>query len=198
MCFGVPMEVMKLIYELDNSDERLIQSVEELDKAISHIVELLDNSACLYMNKSYSSSLFFSITVLEEVAKAHLGSHTNGNHPEKKRNVFKDHKTKHMLAALPTVAMGSRLQGAIGEAEMNRIMVMAKSSALVQAREHSLYFQRENGKLKIPKEKVSRKFSRSMLLFAIEVFDDALCGLTNFSNEAAEQTDALFEQIKNT
>ncbi|KXO13311.1 OrfI protein [Moritella sp. JT01] len=192
------MEVIELIYSLVRSEERLIRSVEEMDKAIGHAVTLIQDSSCLYLNGSYSSSVFLSITVLEEVAKAHVGAFTGGNHPVKNRNVFKDHKTKHILAAFPTVAMGKRLQDAIGEKEIDRLINMAKNSGLVQAREFSLYFQRENGKLKVPADKVNRKFARSILLFAIEVFDDALGGVTNYSNEAAEVTDELFEQVKNT
>ncbi len=193
------MEVFELIHSMERTDENLIKSAEELDKAIDHIVQLIKDSCVLYFTGSYPSSAFLSITACEEVAKAHIGCFTNGKHPQKKgRNGFRDHKTKHLMAALPTVPMGQRLEEALGKGELQRIMNMAKNAGLVQARESALYFQREKGSLVIPSEKVDKNLARSLALFAIEVFDDALVGMTNHSYEMDDITDALFEQIKNT
>jgi len=193
------MDVLELIAGIVRTDQNLIQSAEELDKAIDHIVQLIQDSCCLFMNGSYPTSAFLSITACEEVAKAHIGSFTDGKHPEKSgRNFFRDHKTKHQMAALPTVPMGQRLQDALGKAELQRLMNMAQHAGFVQARENALYFQREKGSLVIPVEKIDKKLTRSLALFAIEVFDDALVGRTNHSYEMDDITDALFEQIKNT
>lgn len=193
------MKVFELIHGMERSDENLIRSAKELDKAIDHIVRLIQDSCSLYLGGSYSSSAFLSITACEEVSKAHIGSFTDGTHPEKKgRNVFRDHKIKHALAALPTVPMGHRLQAALGKAELQRIMNMAQNACFNQTRENALYFQRENGRLVIPSEKIDKNLSRSLALFAIEVFDDALVGMTNHSYEVDGITDALFEQVKNT
>ena len=193
------MEAYELIAGMVRTDENLIQSAEELDKAIDHIVQLIQDSCNLYLNNSFPSSAFLSITACEEVSKAHIGPFTDGKHPVKKgRNAFRDHKTKHQIAALPTVPMGQRLEEALGKAELQRIMNMAQNSGFVQARENALYFQRENSKLVIPTEKVDKKLARSLALFAIEVFDDALVGLTNHSYEMDDITDALFDTVKNT
>jgi AbiV family abortive infection protein len=193
------MAVFKLIQGMERTDENLIQSTEELDKAIDHIVQLIQDACTLYFADSYSSSAFLSITTCEEVAKAHFGSFTDGKHLEKKgRNVFRDHKTKHAMAALPTVPMGQRLEEALGRGELQRVMNMAQNAGFVQTRENSLYFQREKGGLVIPSEKVDKNLARSLALFAIEVFDDALVGMTNHSYEMDDITDALFEQVKNT
>lgn len=193
------MEVFELIQGLQRTDGNLIQSAEELNRAIDHIVQLLQDSSCLYLNKSYPSSAFLSITACEEVAKAAIGSFTDGQHPEKKgRNVFKDHKTKHQMAAMPTVPMGQRLKDVLGKAELQRIVDMAQNGGFVQVRENALYFQRENGNLVVPTEKIDKRLARSLVLFAIEVFDDALVGLTNHSYEMDDITDAIFERIKNT
>lgn len=193
------MEVFKLIQGMARSDKNLIQSTEELDKAIDHIVRLIQDSCTLYLSRSYSSSAFLSITACEEVAKAHIGSFTDGTHSEKKGpNVFRDHKTKHAMAALPTVLMGQRLEKALGRGELQRVMNMAQNAGFVQTRENALYFQREKGSLVTPSEKIDKSLSRSLALFAIEVFDDALVGMTKHSYEMDDITDALFEQVKNT
>lgn len=193
------MEVYEFIAGMVRTDENLIRSASELDKAIDHIVQLIQDSCYLFMKGSYPTSVFLSITACEEVAKAHIGSYTNGMYHKKiGRNAFRDHKTKHQMAALPTVPMGQRIQEALGKAELQRIMNMAQQAGFVQARENALYFQRDKSSLVIPAEKIDKKLARSLALFAIEVFDDALHGLTNHSYEMVEITDALFEQIKNT
>ena len=193
------MKVFELIQGMVRTDENLIQSADELDQSIDHIVQLIQDSCTLYINSSYPSSAFLSITVCEEVAKAHVGSFTSGHHPKKiGRNMFRDHKTKHLLAAMPTVLMGQRLEDALGKAELQRIVNMAKNAGLVKTRESSLYFQRQNGRLEVPSEKIDKKLARSLVLFSIEVFDDTLVGLTNHSYEMVDITDALFEQVKNT
>jgi len=193
------MEVFEFIQGMARTDENLIQSAEELDKAIDHIVQLIQDSCSLYLSGSYPSSAFLSITACEEVAKAHIGSFTYGQHPDKKgRNMFRDHKTKHQMAALPTVPMGQRLEEAIGKVELQRIMKTAQNGGFVQVRENAIYFQRKNDKLVIPSEKIDKELARALALFAIEVFDDALVGLTNHSYEMDDITDKLFEQIKNT
>lgn len=193
------MEIYELIADIARTDKNLIQSVEELNKAIDHIVQLIQDSCNLYINDSFPSSAFLSITACEEVAKAHIGSFTDGKHQVKQgRNMFTDHKTKHEMAALPTVQMGQRLVDALGKVELKRIMNMAQNSGFVQIRENALYFQRENSKLAVPTEKVDKKLARSLALFAIEVFDDALVGLTSHSLDMDDITDELFETVKNT
>ena len=151
------------------------------------------------MHGSYASSSFLSITACEEVAKAHIGLFTDGQPADKKgRNLFRDHRTKHKMAALPTVPMGQRLEEALGKIELKRIMNMAHNSGFVKTRESALYFQREKGRFVVPGNKIDQNLSRSLVLFAIEVFDDALVGLTNHSYEMDDITDKLFEQVKNT
>ena len=75
---------------------------------------------------------------------------------------------------------------------------MTQNAGFVQTMENALYFQRENGRLVIPAEKTDKKLARTLVLFAIEVFDDALVGVTNHSYDMNDITDALFEQVKNT
>jgi len=72
---------------------------------------------------------------------------------------------------------------------------LAHSSDMTKLRESSLYFQRENGILVVPSEKIDKKLARTLLLFSIEVFDDALVGTTNYSMEIDKETDAIFEKL---
>jgi len=102
------------------------------------------------------------------------------------------------MAALPSVPMGLRLEEALGKDELQRVMNMAQNAGFVQARENALYFQREKGDLVTPSERIDKKLSRSLVLFAIEVFDDALVGMTSHSCEMRNITDSLFEQVKKT
>ena len=51
--------------------------------------------------------------------------------------------------------------------------------------------------MQIPEEEVSKETAREILLFAIEAFDDALVGWTNFSSTVQKKTDELFEEIAN-
>lgn len=190
------MNLFALIKQHINTDENLVRSAHELDKAIKHIVQLLSDSYVLYLNNSFASSVFLSITACEEVAKAHLGSFTDGKISNgKQKNMFRDHKTKHMLAAMPTVPMGSRLEKAIGKTELERMMNMAKNSGFVQLRESSLYFQREKDILVVPSDKIDKNLARVLLLFSIEVFDDALVGMTTFSMDIDKQTDTIFKEL---
>ena len=53
-----------------------IKSAEDLNKGIKHILQLIGDSYILYKNGSYASSVFISITIIEEVAKVHLGIFT--------------------------------------------------------------------------------------------------------------------------
>ena len=192
------MKTYELVNNLVRTEDNLIQGVDDLDMAINHIVQLLTDAAGLFMRESYATAAFLSITACEEVAKAHIGSFTDGQHPEKNgRNIFRDHKTKHALAARSTVPMGERLQKALGNNELTRLMSMAQNAGFVQIRENALYFQRENGELVTPLQKIDKALSKSLVLFAIEVFDDALVGFTNHSMAIDKCTDALFEQVAN-
>ena len=159
-------------------------------------MQQLSDAYILYENNSFSSSVFMSITACEEVAKAHLGSFSDGTTANgKPKNMFRNHKTKHILSAMPTVPMGSRLEKAIGEAELKKMMNMAHNSGFVQLRESALYFQREKGKLVVPSDKIDKKTARSILLFALEVFDDALVGITTYSMEIDKRTDTIFNKL---
>ncbi|MBK8536839.1 MAG: AbiV family abortive infection protein [Candidatus Competibacteraceae bacterium] len=185
------------ILALFNFPGRLIESVEEFNFACEHIVLLLEEAEVIFQREGYSTAVFLAITAIEETAKTHLGSFTAGGpDPEKrKNNIFYDHGKKHQMAAMPTVPMGTRLQAAIGDDVLAKIMNMSHSKELLGLRESSLYFERQDGVLRVPRATIDKMLSRAILLYAIEVFDDALVGFTDYSMKASNRTDALFDRI---
>ena len=174
---------------------------EDFDKCIDHIIHLIDDAATLYKKGSYCTSAFLSITIIEEVAKIHMGLfiHTPNSNEKVKRS--KDplfsHKTKQIIGANYTVSMGSRLQKAIGQQQMEKIFDIAYTENLSQYRESSLYIEFKDGKICVPSEVIDKTFSKSILLFAIESFDDSLVGYDEYSLRISAHTDTLFSEIAN-
>lgn len=177
--------------------ECLTSTVGDLNEACEHIVCLLSDSSLLLESKSHASSVFLSITALEEIAKIHVGMYRRALQPAKRsKDPLYNHKSKHFLVASPTVSMGSRLQEAVGESRMNELLESARSGELVDVRESALYVSRASGGIKIPKKVISESYGREILLLAVEAFDDAFVGYTNYTYELSEVTDHIFDKWK--
>jgi AbiV family abortive infection protein len=176
---------------------RLIESVDEFNAACEHVVLLLEEAECVYQRGGYSTAAFLAITAIEETAKAHLGAFTGGGpDPEsRKNNFFYDHGKKHQMTAIPTVTMGKRLQAAVSEEALVRILEMSRNKELLGLRESSLYFERRNGALHSPRTAIDKNLSRSILLYAVEVFDDALVGFTDYSMKISDRSDGVFRRV---
>lgn len=186
------------VFSLFASTGYLIESVEEFNSACEHIVALLEEAESIFQGGGYSTATFLAITAIEETVKAHFGGFTNGGDGAKRRkdNVFFNHSKKHQMAAMPTVSMGKRLQTAIGADVLNAILEMSRTRELLLFRESSLYFGREDGTFKTPRQTVDKGLARALLLYAIEVFDDALVGFTDFSLKISKRTDTLFARLE--
>ena len=175
---------------------RLFQSIDDFNKACEHIVLLLEESELIYQQGGYSTSVFIAITAIEETAKANFGLFTSGGDHERKGNMFYDHHTKHMMGSLQTVAMGRRLQEAIGQQSIDVIMAMAQNNGLLKLRENSLYFEKiGSGPIQFPRNIVDQNLARNLLLYAIEVFDDSVVGYSQLSMEISKRTDILFNRV---
>jgi len=173
--------------------QRLANSVEEFNAACEHIVRLLTDASILLEAGSHATAAFLAITAIEETAKVHIGTYRRSTTPvARRKDPLFGHSEKHKLALGPTVAMGSRLQAAIGEGRMREIMALGQAGGLVKIREAALYVAQDAGGLVTPNSAVSVDTSRELLLLAIEAFDDGLVGYTNRSLELGEATDALF------
>lgn len=185
------------VLSLFTSPGRLIESVDEFNSACEHIVLLLEEAEGVFQGRGYSTATFLAITAIEETAKAHLGMFTGGgpNPESRKNNIFYDHGKKHQMTAMPTVSMGKRLQAAISEEALVSILEMSKNKELLGLRESSLYFERRNGALHRPRTAIDKDLSRSILLYAVEVFDDALVGFTDYSMKISDRADRVFSRV---
>ena len=176
--------------------DRLVIGAEQVDAAFEHIVQLLMDSGALLRSRSHASAAFFAISALEEIAKVHVGMfRRSGEKVQRRKDPLFHHAEKHRLAAVPTIAMGSRLQRVFGEERMHALMDKAATGGLISVREAALYLTNNGGELIIPKVAVDPALSRDLLLFAIEAFDDALVGFTTNSFALAETTDNLFDEV---
>jgi AbiV family abortive infection protein len=175
--------------------QRLGASAREFDAACEHIVQLLTDASMLLEAGSHATAAFLSITAIEETAKLHVGSFRGSTAPlARRKDPLYHHAEKHKLALGPTVAMGSRLQAAIGEDRMRELMERGHAGDLVKIREAALYVAEGTGGLVTPSSAVSPQTSRELLLLAIEALDDGLVGFTSRSLELGRATDALFSR----
>jgi AbiV family abortive infection protein len=69
---------------------KFLESIEDFNDACEHIVLLLEESEFLYQRNSFSTSVFMSITVIEETAKVNFGLFTSGGDHKRKGNIFYD------------------------------------------------------------------------------------------------------------
>lgn len=170
----------------------------EFDKCVDHVIHLIKDAALLYKNGSYSTAVFLSVTIIEEVAKINIGLFTRldpeGN-LKKGKDKLHNHKAKHAIGSNFTISMGERLQKAIGQEEMEKIINLAYSGGLIDYREGALYCDRANDHIQVPSDVIDEKTSRNLLLFAIESFDDNLVGWDHYSIQRSYETDKLFCEI---
>ena len=175
---------------------RLIHGVEEFNRVCDHIAGILSNAAALFLARAAPTAAFLAITALEETAKARAGIFRRSGEPlERTKDPLYRHGKKQVLAAAPTVAMGTRLHDALGPDRVKVLMVQVRTGELVGLRECCIYFDRPDGQLQVPTDLVSRERARELLLFSIEAFDDALVGYTNHSIELSYRTDELFAKV---
>ena len=57
---------------------------KDFNKCVDHIIQLVKDSLMLFQMKSFSTSLFLSIAVIEEVGKIHVGLFTTRKNEVKK------------------------------------------------------------------------------------------------------------------
>lgn len=178
--------------------ESIATTSVDLNKACDHIVRLLEDSSLLLESNSHASATFMAISALEEIAKIHIGIYRKSSEPIKRRkDPLYNHKDKHHIAASPTIAMGARLQAAIGEERMHELIQSARLGQLVDVRESALYVARRDGVLEIPSNVITKRYARELLLLAVEAFDDAFVGYTNHTFELEVITDRIFLKWEN-
>lgn len=173
--------------------------IDDFNQGCYHICDLLRDSRLLYFTGSYPTSLFLSVTAIEEIAKLEIALYRSSEQtlPAKRRNddpLF-SHKSKHSIALQEVIAIGSRLPAAIDELRVNELLEMAETGEMVKLRETALYVDNVNGKFICPKDRVGKPLSREFLLLALEVWDDRLVGYTNHTYELDCEMADIFNKV---
>jgi AbiV family abortive infection protein len=154
----------------------------------------------LFKDGSYSTSIFLSITAIEEVSKVHIGLFRREGQtiPKKRReDLLFNHNAKHSIALQGTIKKGTRLTKAIGEVNLNKLLDLVEKGILVKTREEALYSDSINGKFVTPAELFSKEDARNILLLAIESWDDNLVGYDEHTYDICKKTDEIFNGLVN-
>lgn len=188
-------ESMKTVIDvLQGESNFTVRNEKEFNLVFDHIINLIKDAYILYENESFSSSVFFSIAIIEEVAKLHMGMFIRKSNKYVKKDKLRDHKTKEKIGVNYTISLGKRLNEAIEKEEIEKIYKLAYSGELKLLREKSIYSERNN-EITIPQNVINKKFARSLLLFAIESFDDNLVGYTEYTIIKSKIVDEIFETV---
>lgn len=180
---------------VEGNSNFFIDTTEELNKCIKHISNLISDAYILYKNNSFTSSAFLSIAIIEEVGKVHMGIYIKPSDFFIKKDKLRDHKSKQIVGANYIISMSERINKGVSIEKFEKIFELAYSGKLKELREKAIYCDRENNDIIIPQDTISQEFSRNILLFAIESFDENLVGYTSYSMEESKKTDLLFEKI---
>lgn len=122
---------IKVVEEtLKGKSNFFIKDKESFNKSIDHIVQLIKDSYLLYVNKSYPSSSFLSLAVIEEVSKVHIGIYIKPSKEYVKKDKLRDHMTKEIIGFNYTISMGKRLINAMDEEEIEEIFELVYSGEM--------------------------------------------------------------------
>lgn len=180
---------------LEGESEFFIRTTEQFNKGIDHIFQLITDAYTLYINEAFTSSVFLSITVIEEVEKMQMGMYIKHSGTYVKKDKLRDHKTKEIIGANYTVCFGERIKNAMAINKLEEIFELAYTGELKELREKAIYCKCKDGELVTPNDIINKEFSKNILLFAIESFDDNLVGYTDYSMCVSEKTDVIFEKV---
>ena len=180
---------------LNGESNYFVNTCEQLNKCIGHIYQLICDAYTLYINDAYTSSVFLSIAVIEEVGKVHMGMYINASELYVKKDRLRDHKTKEIAGTSYTICKGERINKAISPEKIDEIFQLAYSGKLKELREQAIYCECRDGNIVVPNDIINQEFSKNILLFAIESFDDNLVGYTSYSMEISKKTDFIFAEV---
>ena len=174
----------------------------EFNRGCDHVSELLNSAFQLFMSGAFPTTIFIAITAIEEIAKLEIAVYRRKNATAPAKNRREDHlfnhKAKHSIALQEVIAIGTRLPNAIGEERVRELLNMAETGELIGMREASLYTDVVDGQFTTPSERFFKKDARDILLLALEVWDDRLVGLTNYTYELDEKLMEMFTRVENS
>ncbi|MBO0488184.1 AbiV family abortive infection protein [Vagococcus fluvialis] len=175
-----------------------INNTDDFDKAIRHIITLLDDSFTLLKQNSYGSSVFLAITAMEETSKTHFSMYIKHDDKTKMNNdPLLNHSTKQQLSISPVFNIGSRLPDVIGHKRVEELISLVyENKGLLNLRNNAIYWNPSPDGNKFPNDYIDKNLAQEILLFAIEVFDDSIAGYSSYSIAASKHSDSLFEKIK--
>lgn len=174
---------------------------EDFNRACDHILVLLEDSFQCFSRESWGTSVFLSITAIEEVAKAEIGLYRRkGQIEQVKRGKDKlfNHQEKHRIAVLPTVFMSKRLEAALGMERCSDLLKEATHGDFRNLRESSLYFTNDEDQFITPANVVSKDRARELILLALETTDDRLVGYTGHTVVIENRIDEIFSAVSHT
>ena len=167
----------------------------ELDTMAAHVGVLLEDAAACYFRHSYGTSVFLSVTALEETAKAEMLAFRGRPGPVRTRkDPMLDHASKHKIAVRPTTFM-SALPRILGDGARARLQKEAEDGALKRVREEALYVHLDHNGVSTPAAIIGQPRARELLLLALVAADDVLVGWTHASYVLGERFDALIKQV---
>jgi AbiV family abortive infection protein len=156
-------------------------AVHLFDTAANRVALLLHDAVELFSRSSFGTSVFLSITAMEEVAKAEiLGFRTQRSDKKSGRDPLRDHKQKHIIAVRPTTFMG-RLPSMLGAEVCTRLQSEAESGGFIELREKALYVHADAAGISTPQDAITKTRAKEILLLSLECADDNLVGYTNNS-----------------
>jgi AbiV family abortive infection protein len=170
--------------------------VHLFDTAANHVAVLLGDAVETFRRSSYGTSVFLSITAMEETAKAEiLGFRVQRSDKKGGRDPLRDHGQKHIIAVRPTTFMG-RLPSILGEEVCARLQSEAESGGFIELREKALYVHAGTDGITSPFDAITRPRAKEILLLALECADDIVVGSTNRSFELGNQFEAWIREIQ--
>lgn len=185
---------------LNTDNQYSINDIQELNRVLFHISNLIQDSYLLYNNGSYNTSVCLSILAMEEISKAHMGNIQDCFYTKQiifKRNYFlKNYRKKECLSTSPRIYISERLKQKMDMEKILAIMNDLQNGNMVKLRENAVYYFREDNQINIPKENISKEQAKNLLLYVIEEFDNTLIGLTDFSYEIAEKHNIIFDELE--
>ncbi|QND41814.1 AbiV family abortive infection protein [Rhizobium leguminosarum bv. viciae] len=165
--------------------------------AADHVAVLLEDASAAFERGSFGTSVFLSISALEETPKAELlGFRARGGDGEKKKGIdpMRSHAMKHLMAIRPTTFKG-RLPGILGDAVCERLIEEAMTGKLKDLREVALYVHADENGVRAPLTEISQERARELLLLALESADDVLVGYTNHSFDLGKRFEELIKRL---
>lgn len=89
---------------------------QNFNKACDHVLALIEDALSFFNLTSYGTSVFLSITAIEETAKSEIGIYQRTNEADersRRKDPLLNHLSKYLIAILPTVFKRPRLEETI-------------------------------------------------------------------------------------